>query len=72
MREITVKDRLISIREVERLVGLKQSAIYDRISKSQFPPSRSLGLRTIRWLESEVEAWVHELPIAPAHEAVRR
>lgn len=57
MKDITVRDRLISIREVEARVGLKQSAIYSRMAQGSFPRCRSLGPRTVRWVESEIEAW---------------
>ena len=70
-QEITVEDRLISIREVEKLVGLKQSAIYARMTRDEFPRGRSLGPRTVRWLHSEVKAWMAELPSAQVREADR-
>lgn len=72
MKEITVRDRLISIREVEERVGLKQSAIYSRMAQGQFPRCRSLGPRTVRWVESEIEAWAAELPTAQGREADQR
>ena len=44
--------------EVERRVGLKRSAIYDRIGKGTFPkPVHFIGNRTVRWREADVEKW---------------
>nr|WP_072014425.1 AlpA family phage regulatory protein [Pectobacterium odoriferum] len=48
---------LISIKEVERAVGLKKSSIYARISNGDFPKPKKLGSRTSRWLRGEVEDW---------------
>ena len=63
-KEITVRDRLISIREVEVRVGLKQSTIYAKMASGTFPRGRSLGPRTVRWVESEIEQWVGDLPVS--------
>lgn len=48
---------LITLKEVERSVGLKKSCIYDRISNNEFPKPKKLGSRTSRWVRGEVEAW---------------
>lgn len=52
--------RLLPIAEVSARVGLGKSAIYDRISRGEFPAPVSLGA-TSRWVESEVEAWIEAL-----------
>ncbi|GGD77027.1 helix-turn-helix transcriptional regulator [Croceicoccus mobilis] len=50
--------RLLRLPEVMHRVGLKRSAIYQRMSEGRFPKSRSLGLKCAVWVESEVEEWV--------------
>lgn len=52
-------ERLLPRGEVERMTGFKRSAIYARIAAGTFPaPLREPGTGTVRWLESEVEAWI--------------
>ena len=51
-------ERLLTRAEVERLVGLKRSALYDRIGAGTFPaPLRDPDTGSVRWLETEVIAW---------------
>lgn len=50
--------RFLRLPEVELRVGLKRSAIYQRMSEGRFPKSRSLGARYTVWLEAEIEAWM--------------
>jgi prophage regulatory protein len=56
--------RLIRLPEVMARVGLKRSAIYQRMSEGRFPKSRSLGLRYTVWLESEIDAWIETVLVA--------
>lgn len=56
-----ISDRLLRLPEVMARVGLKRSAIYQRMSEGRFPKSRSLGRKCAVWVESEVEAWVREV-----------
>ena len=50
--------RLIRLPEVMARVGLKRSAIYQRMSEGRFPRSRSLSPKCTVWVESEINAWV--------------
>lgn len=50
--------RLIRLPEVVSRVGLKRSAIYQRMSEGRFPKSRSLGQKCAVWLESEIDDWI--------------
>jgi prophage regulatory protein len=50
--------RLIRLPEVMSRVGLKRSAIYQRMSEGRFPKSRSLGGKCTVWVEAEIDAWV--------------
>ena len=54
-------DRLIRRDEVERLTGLKRSAIYHRnLHDANWPRPISLGPNTVAWVESEVRAWMQQ------------
>lgn len=50
--------RFLRLPEVELRVGLKRSAIYQRMSEGRFPQSKSLGARCTVWIEAEIEAWI--------------
>lgn len=50
--------RFLRLQEVQLRVGLKRSAIYQRMSEGRFPKSRSLGARCTVWIESEIENWM--------------
>lgn len=50
--------RLLRLPEVIARVGLKRSAIYQRMSEGRFPKSRSLGPKCAVWVEAEVDAWI--------------
>lgn len=53
--------RLIRLPEVMARVGLKRSAIYQRMSEGRFPKSRSLGPKCAVWVEAEVDAWIRSV-----------
>nr|WP_282098875.1 AlpA family phage regulatory protein [Qipengyuania sphaerica] len=44
--------------EVMERVGLRRTAIYQRMREGRFPQSRSLGPRCTVWVESEVNDWI--------------
>ena len=44
--------------EVERLVGLKHTAIYDRMNAGEFPWPAPLGDRVRRWARHEIDEWL--------------
>lgn len=47
--------------DVEARTGLSRSTIYLRMAQGVFPRAISLGgLRAVGWLESEINAWLHE------------
>lgn len=53
--------RLLRLPEVMARVGLKRSAIYQRMSEGRFPKSRSLGPKCAVWVEAEIDAWIDEV-----------
>lgn len=53
-------DRFLRLRQVEDKIGFGISWIYRQIQLQQFPPSIRLNSRHVAWLESEVDAWIHQ------------
>jgi prophage regulatory protein len=59
-----VKDALLKRQEVERLVGLGHSALYSRMDPKHpqydptFPKPVPMGTTAVRWVASEVNAWI--------------
>ena len=53
--------RLVRLPEVIARVGLKRSAIYQRMSEGRFPKSRSLGPKCAVWVEAEIDAWIRKI-----------
>ena len=53
-------DRLLRLRDVEALCGLRRSAIYAAMKSGRFPTCIKLGTRVSAWPESEVQAWIAE------------
>jgi prophage regulatory protein len=50
--------RLLRLPEVMGRVGLKRSAIYQRMSEGSFPKSRSLSSKCAVWVEAEIDEWI--------------
>ena len=50
--------------EVQKLTGLSRSSIYAYIDKGLFPAQVKLGLRSVAWVDSEIESWVESKIIA--------
>ncbi|HCT3778670.1 TPA: AlpA family phage regulatory protein [Klebsiella pneumoniae] len=53
-------DRFLRLRQVEDKIDFGKSWIYRQIQLQQFPPSIRLNSRHVAWLESEVDAWIHQ------------
>lgn len=51
-------EHLLRLRQVEARVGLKKTAIYQRISAGTFPAPVKLSPKAARWSSSEIEAWL--------------
>jgi prophage regulatory protein len=51
-------DRVLSLREVEALVGLRKTAIYGSIKENDFPAPIKLTRRKSGWLYVEVQHWL--------------
>ena len=40
-------------------ISLSRSSIYKYISENKFPQRISVGERSVRWVESEVQEWIN-------------
>ena len=63
-------ERLLRLRDVKQKTGLGTSTIYRRIADRTLPAPRSLGPNTVRWLQSEIDAWIKSLPSSRSGEQV--
>ena len=62
-------DRMITRGEVERLCSLSRSSVYRLMALGDFPRPRRVGVRGVRWPESEVTAWLQSRPVADGERA---
>ena len=54
-------DLLLRRTEVERRTGLSCTSIYRLMRVGAFPEPVRVGPRAVRWLASEIEAWLQGL-----------
>ena len=47
-------------KQVQNRTGLSRSTIYLRIQEGTFPKPIHLGVRSVGWLENEVNEWISE------------
>lgn len=66
MPEPVKSDRLLKLREVMQRTSLGSSTIYRRLEAGTFPKPRQLGPACVRWMESDIDRWLEELPIRGA------
>jgi prophage regulatory protein len=52
--------RLVRIKEVEAICGLKRASIYNAVRLGTFPKPIKIGGRASAWIKQEVEAWVEQ------------
>ncbi|MGV2135131.1 Rha family transcriptional regulator [Agrobacterium vitis] len=57
----TASDNLLSVRQVVAKTGISRPEIYKRMDAGKFPPKISLGPKTVRWSENEINAWIDAL-----------
>jgi len=50
--------KICRLPEVIDRTGLSRSAVYDLISKNQFPSQINLGPRSVGWVENEISDWI--------------
>ncbi len=57
-----MEKRLVRLPEVERITGLKKSAIYKKIKEGEeedkFPSAVKLGTKHVAWISEEIYSWI--------------
>ncbi|OAN88970.1 hypothetical protein A8B84_10350 [Marinobacter sp. EhC06] len=53
-------ERILRRPEVISMVGLRTTKLYELIAEGRFPKPIKLSVRSVGWLESEVQAWIKE------------
>ncbi len=51
-------NKILRLPAVKELTGLSRSSIYLYISKGEFPAPVPLSVRSVGWLENEVNEWI--------------
>ena len=54
-----MQEKLISLPEVEAVIGFKKSHIYSLLKQGQFPAPVAIGTNR-RWKHSDVQNWIAE------------
>jgi prophage regulatory protein len=52
--------RFLSIDDVKQRTTLSKTTIYARIKEGAFPKPVSTGLRSVAWIEEEIDAWMEQ------------
>jgi prophage regulatory protein len=58
-------DRILRLVEVTAKVGFQKTKLWELIAHGKFPEPIALGPRDVGWRESEIDAWIADLPRAP-------
>lgn len=56
----TPRDRLLRIYQVEPVVGIKKSLIYELMRQKKFPQGIRITSRLVAWPESAIYQWVQD------------
>lgn len=51
--------RLLRLREVMQVVGLKKSTIYNMIKQGTFPKPIKISSRAVAWLADAIMTWIN-------------
>ena len=57
-------DRLLRLSEVQTRTALSRTTIYRKMRDGSFPEPLKIGVRAVRWPESEIAAWLAARPRA--------
>ncbi|ATF93370.1 helix-turn-helix transcriptional regulator [Cedecea neteri] len=60
MRNEKAVKRFIRVPEVLNRVGFSRTTLYERIKDGSFPDRVKIGLRSIAFIESEVDEWIEK------------
>lgn len=54
-------EKLLRLADVEIVVGLKKSSLYNLINEGRFPKPVKLGKRAVRWRYSDLQKFISHL-----------
>jgi prophage regulatory protein len=52
------QEAILRLKEVKSRTGLSRSTIYLAVKNDLFPKPIKLGLRSVGWVESEINTWI--------------
>jgi prophage regulatory protein len=50
--------RIMRLKEVIEKTGLAKTTVYSLISQGKFPKQIELGVRSVGWVDTEVDEWL--------------
>lgn len=62
-------NRILKLPDVKERVGMSTTRIYQQMREGTFPLSRRLGPGSVGWLESDLDKWMANLPVAEPGES---
>jgi prophage regulatory protein len=67
-----IYEELLRLPAVIRRVGLRKTAIYEKIRRAEFPKPVAIGVRARAWRASDINTWIGEraapaLPVDSQH-----
>lgn len=57
-------ERLLRRGDVENLIGLRRSKLYEMVRAGEFPAPVKLSSRAVAWRASEVQSWIKAREVA--------
>ena len=63
----TTTSRLLRLSEVQTRTALSRSTLYRKMAEGTFPEPLKVGVRAVRWPESEIEHWLATRPRATGY-----
>ena len=63
---------LLNRHEVQHIVKMPRSTLYQAITEGDFPRPIRVGKRSVRWFEDEVAAWMESRERAGSESNARR
>lgn len=53
-----MSNSILRLPTVKQRCGLSRTSIYNAIQRGEFPRQVELGMRSVGWLESDINEWV--------------
>jgi prophage regulatory protein len=60
LRSAALHEELLRLPAVIRRVGLRKTAIYEKIRRAEFPKPVAIGVRARAWRSSDIDSWIAE------------